>query len=161
MGVLLSFTGEFDAAEKEFERALALDPNLPDTHAGFAVLKLNMEDYAAALLATRRALELSRTYESALYSVYEMFALIGLGRLEEAWTITKKGLDRHPDTGSLLMGLVALAEALNLPREMEAARAKLLEVSPEIRTSGTTPAWLCGKKVREWFVTHMTAAGLL
>ena len=81
-GVLYRYHWQWDAAEKEFEHALDLDPNYAEGHRAYAIYLLTMRRNAEALAEARLAHELSPL--SPVIGVELVTALARLERYDEA-----------------------------------------------------------------------------
>ncbi len=65
---LLDLAGDLDGAEREFRRALAIDPAFPRLHTQLGYVRLKRGDYAGALAEYRQALALDPADAEALFN---------------------------------------------------------------------------------------------
>ena len=81
-GVLYRYHWDWDGADREFQRALELDPNYAEGHRGYAIYLLTTRRDEEALPEARHAQELSPL--SPVIGVEVAMALLRLGRYDEA-----------------------------------------------------------------------------
>jgi TolB-like protein/DNA-binding winged helix-turn-helix (wHTH) protein/Tfp pilus assembly protein PilF len=93
-GVLYRYHWQWAAAEKEFQRALELDPNYAEGHRAYAIFLLTMRRNAEALPEARLAQGLSPL--SAVMGVELAFALARLERYDEAAERLRKTRELDP-----------------------------------------------------------------
>src|SRR5438309_142127 len=95
MGGVVMPSKEAVAKEKEFaQKALELDPELPEAHLSLACALAGAFDWRNAQVEFDRAIELNPNLAWA-YEIYAWF-LGGLGRLDEAIAKDKKAIDLDP-----------------------------------------------------------------
>src|SRR5882757_3076666 len=95
MGGVMMPSKEAVAKEKEFaQRALELDPELPEAHLSLACAFGGAFDWRNAVIEFDRAIELNPNLAWA-YEIYAWF-LGGLGRLDEAIAKDKKAIELDP-----------------------------------------------------------------
>jgi TolB-like protein/Flp pilus assembly protein TadD len=81
-------------AMPHLERAVALDPNLPEVYGGQALLAIMNSDHQAAAGYAGKALELNPNYNDAMNWLY--IALTGLGQWRDAETMLDRMLETDP-----------------------------------------------------------------
>jgi TolB-like protein/DNA-binding winged helix-turn-helix (wHTH) protein len=100
--------GLLDKAEKEIERAVALDPLNTGARFRVGVNLLYRGEFERSLLAIRD----SQRFNPPLWAFQTSFALFQLGRREEARDRVHEFLKKYPeDSGGLLIGMQALLAA--------------------------------------------------
>jgi eukaryotic-like serine/threonine-protein kinase len=121
---------EYSRAREAAERALALDPNLADSHAAVGEIKLDYDwDWAGADAAYQRALAL----EAGNAEVVERAASLAatLNRFEEALPLSRRAVELDPLRASALQALAFNAWWAGRLDEAEAAVRKGLELDPQ------------------------------
>ena len=135
-GIALALKKKFDAAQKEFEEAIRLNPKLYEAYYFYARTAFQSGDLAKAADLYEKASTLNPDdYQAAslLVGVYH-----GLGRETEArdterraLQLTERHLDRHPeDARALYLGAGILARMGELEKSYEWAR-RSLSIEPE------------------------------
>ncbi|MFI5372830.1 MAG: protein kinase, partial [Candidatus Eisenbacteria bacterium] len=118
------------------ERALALDPGLPEAHTSLGFIRDFFEwDWSAAEAAYRRAIEAGPSYATARQWYAEL--LVGLGRFDEAIAESQRAVALDPL--SMIMQ-VSLADVLYFARDFPRALRTLrgvLELDPGFATALT------------------------
>ncbi|HZJ01783.1 MAG TPA: tetratricopeptide repeat protein, partial [Gemmatimonadaceae bacterium] len=90
---------EWDAAEKSYLKAIAVDPKYPTAHQWYGELLYNTSRLDSSIAETGRARELD-PLAPILFAAHG-YALIVGGRYDEALTETKRGLELAPNLGVL------------------------------------------------------------
>ena len=159
---LLFFLQQDDQAEKEAQRAFDLDPRFPDTHQVLGLIRSRQKRYEEALSHFHRQNELYGDYWNPYGIRLEAFALIALGRLEEAKSFLAANIARHADLTPLLAYIAAIASAQGLNEEAESVRKELLRRIPNYRNAelGLFQGAGVEKKMLDWFEEHFSAAGI-
>jgi serine/threonine protein kinase/Tfp pilus assembly protein PilF len=126
---LLAPGDAFAKAKSMASRALEIDKSLAEAHASLGYTRAFYDwDWAGAQLSFRRAIELSPSYGTAYHWRTTLFS--ALGRIDEAFSSVRKGLDVDP----LSLPLNAqLAFTLHLARRYDEAveqGQKTLEMDP-------------------------------
>jgi tetratricopeptide (TPR) repeat protein len=98
-------SGEWEAAARDLEKALATDPGFADAYGNLGVCYLQMHNAKSAAIELRRAIELDPA--PATYHVNLAIALTQINRREEAETEARKAvdLDSSNTKGQYLLGL--------------------------------------------------------
>ena len=98
--------GEWEAAARDLQKAVATDPGFADAHGNLAVCYLEMQNAEAAAVALRRAIELDSS--PTTFHVNLAIALILLGERGEAEIEARKAadLDRNNAKAHYLLGLL-------------------------------------------------------
>jgi serine/threonine protein kinase/tetratricopeptide (TPR) repeat protein len=123
------------SAENQFRRALALDPNYPDTHQTYAGMLARLSRFDEAIREMKRAQELDPL--SSYFTTSVGFALHWARRHDEAATWFRRVLDVDPTFLRAHWGLGLAAAAT---RHYDAA---LPELQKAVDMSGRGPAYLC------------------
>jgi tetratricopeptide (TPR) repeat protein len=133
---------KYDEAIQYYDKALAIDPNLPNAlnNKGAALDSLGKHD--EAIMYYEKVLAVNSTDINTLYN--RAFALAYLGRNEEALSIIQKPLESNPNSEYYLTTMAFIL--FNLERHDEAKEYynKALKVDPnltEILTSGELLAY--------------------
>jgi TolB-like protein/Flp pilus assembly protein TadD len=100
-------TGGLEESRSDIERALDLDPLSPRSHRGTGLLSYLKHDFANAVSAFDRALELGPDIESTHY--LRGLALLGAGRTDEAIASINQSLE--PSTSGMRLGALVAAYA--------------------------------------------------
>jgi TolB-like protein/Flp pilus assembly protein TadD len=118
-----------EEAQRTAERALALDPNLPETHVALGKISFNMDwNWSAAEAAFRRALDLDPDNADALHNLAQLMAT--LGRLDDALRLEKQANARDPLNAFFLDRLGWIYMALGHLSEAESAFRNALSLNP-------------------------------
>lgn len=117
LGTLLAKTGDAARARAAFERAIALQPDLAESHNDLGALLAQGGDLAGAIAHFRAALAASPEYPDALNNLG--YALLISGQEQEARGLYEKALALQPDFPEALNNLGML-----LGRAGELARAE-------------------------------------
>ena len=96
-GVLLMRSGKFEAARRDYEKAIELNPDLRDAYINYGALLIQMQDYDAALTALNKAVEGEHTknLHEALYN--RAIAYDRQDRFREAYLDLKRALKLRPE----------------------------------------------------------------
>jgi len=89
---------EYDAAEKEYQAVLALDPSDLDVHYQMGIFYQGKEDYGAAFEAFEGALAIDDAYMPALYQIGRTSAFSG-EKLERGVECLQAYLKHEPEPG--------------------------------------------------------------
>jgi len=87
-GLQLSDAGDFLGAEKEYRRAIALDPQLPEAWNGLGHSLKRQKRYQDSLAAYDRALALRPEYPLAMQYLGELY--VDMGRMDDARALLAK-----------------------------------------------------------------------
>jgi len=93
--IIFWYDWDWDAAEKEYKRALELDPNNADAHLFYAHLLSNLARHSEALQEVKRARELDPM--NLRTAALEGQFLIHAGRVDEALARLLKTFEMAPD----------------------------------------------------------------
>ncbi len=116
--------GNLEESRSDIERALDLDPLSPRPHRGAGLRFYLSRDFANAIAAFDRALELGPDIENTHY--YRGLALLGIERTDEAIAAINQSLE--PSTAGLRLGaLIAAYTAGGYPRKAQDALGQLHE----------------------------------
>jgi len=111
------------------ERALALDPNLPEAHAARGFIKTNYDwDWAGADTSFQRALALDPGNVTTIRNAARLSA--ALGRFDEALALERRAVELDPLNTAVHFGHCLIAYYAGKLDEAEAACKKTLEISP-------------------------------
>ena len=127
--------GTPDKARPLFERALELDPSLPEAHFSLGVLAGTANDFATAQEHFRRVTEV--TPERSAAWLGEATALVLLDREAEAVARLEAGLEALPQDGGLAFTLARLSLTAKDPAARDGERA--LELASALFRSRATP----------------------
>ena len=96
-GVLLMRSGKLEAARRDYEKAIELNPDLRDAYVNYGALLIQMQDYDAALTALNKAVEGEHTkhLHEALYN--RAIAYDRQDRFREAYLDLKRALELRPE----------------------------------------------------------------
>ncbi len=120
----------YGRAREAVERALSLDPELPEGHAELARLRMTHDwDFRGAEASVTRALELAPGNAGVLNSAGVLAQ--SLGRLEEAIGLYRRALEQDPLSARSYLGLALTLSAAGRFGEAEAAYRKSLELAPQ------------------------------
>ena len=118
-------------AGEAVQRALALDPNLAEAHAGIGQIKREADwDWTGANASLRRALELDPG-NSAVLNLAAGLAL-SLGRFEEAVELDRRAVALDPLNAALRGSLAETCSILGRHKEAEVEFKKALEINPDL-----------------------------
>jgi len=124
LGMALRAEGKLEEALAAYRRALASEPEAPETHFNTGNLLAQMRRPEAAIRAFRAALRLSPAHGGSWHNLGA--ALIAAGRPEEAVEALRNGLEREPGQATSLHNLgLALEQLRRWPEAIEAFRAAL------------------------------------
>ena len=123
MAYIDASTGQFERAEAEAQRAIALDPNYAEAYAAMALVLNSQTKPAEALVAVDKAMRLDPRNPEYLWEQGRAYSL--LGRWKESILALKPYLGRHPDH---LWAHAYLAFDYSFLGEEDAARAETAEV---------------------------------
>jgi serine/threonine protein kinase/Flp pilus assembly protein TadD len=120
----------YERAREAIERALSLEPDLAEGHAGIGWIRMNHDwNWRGAETAYRRALELAPGNVPTLCRAGLLAA--SQGRLEEAIGLFRRALELDPLNASSYHILGALLRMADRAEEAEGAYRKALELTPE------------------------------
>jgi TolB-like protein/Flp pilus assembly protein TadD len=117
-------------ARASAKRALALDPNLADSHLAQGVVLMNNDfNFAEAEAEYRRALELAPQNAAVTSNLATLIAV--LGRLDEAVALKQQAIALDPLRAASHVGLATNLTALGRYDEAEAAVRKAIALQPQ------------------------------
>ena len=120
----------FAKARKEAEKALEMDPNLPEAHANMGWIKTFYDwDWTGADGAFKRALELEPGNTDAIRGA--AILATALGRFDEAITLDRQAIELDPLRVSTHSNLSLSLHYAGKWQEAEAAVRKALELNPQ------------------------------
>jgi tetratricopeptide (TPR) repeat protein len=140
---------EFDriGAEREFRRAIELNPNYPTAHQWLGNFLMSVKRFDEALVELRRAEELDPL--SAIITLNVGDTLVNARRYDEAIVHYKRSLSLNPDF-ALTHFAVGWAYALKgMYPEAIAATRRALELDPDSSTKGYLSLWLARSGQRD------------
>ena len=152
-------TGDYETAIDFVERAVASNPNDPDTWHSRGWMYKYAGQYEEAILSFERGMRLSPLDpRNAINLAGIGFALIELRRFDEAVKVSKKALHQNPSDSTALRGLAAALAHLGRDAEAHEAAARLLEVDLAFTISG----WLArgGQSNAKLQIEGLRKAGL-
>jgi TolB-like protein/cytochrome c-type biogenesis protein CcmH/NrfG len=133
-----SATEGFGRAREAVERALALEPDLPDALAGLAWIQMMHDrDWGGSEASFRRALKLAPG--NALVLSQASFCMANLGRVDEAVALGQRAVARDPLSAEAYFLLGTIFWVAARCAEAEAALRKALELAPQ---RAVARAWL-------------------
>jgi adenylate cyclase len=147
-------------ARKSAERAMELDPGLPETHCTLASILAYDYDFAGAEAEYRRSISLNPSYANAHLEYSDLLAVEGRG--EEA--VEERELVELLDPQSMLMfdNLVHLLVWLRKLDKARAACARLEKIAPDSITYHVCAGWLCyGESDLRGVLPHLDRARAL
>jgi serine/threonine protein kinase/Tfp pilus assembly protein PilF len=120
----------YGRAREAAERALSLDPDLPEGHARLGVIRMHYGwDFRGAQESFARARELAPG--SAAGYVGAGALALNLGRPEEARDLYRRGLEQDPLSAPSYHNLGMVLEAMDRFEEAETGFRKALELAPQ------------------------------
>jgi len=118
-------------ARETAERALALDPNLPEAHAAIGQIKREADwDWTGANASLQRALELDPG-NSAVLNLAAGLAL-SRGRFEEAVELDRRAIALDPLNAAIRGSLAEICFIMGRQEEAEVNFKKALELDPDL-----------------------------
>lgn len=127
-GVVLGELGEYQAAHKQYQQALALNPHNPETHNCIGNLFDAQGEFQEAINSFDRALLCDRRFMAALFN--KANALKQLGKFEEATELYQQVLSFDP---RFITGWLNLGVAYGLQEQLEQSELcfrKVIELDP-------------------------------
>jgi TolB-like protein/DNA-binding winged helix-turn-helix (wHTH) protein/Tfp pilus assembly protein PilF len=116
-------------AREAVQRALALDPNLPEAHAHISRIKMFADgDWTGANASLQRALALDPGNPAVLYAAAGLAA--SLGRSEEALDLGRRSIALDPLNAASRVSLALLCSEMGRQEEAEVEFKKALELDP-------------------------------
>jgi eukaryotic-like serine/threonine-protein kinase len=131
--VKLYFDYDWAGAEKEFRRALEINPNLADAHAHYGWYLLLFNRNEEALAESKKAQQLDPL--SAPYTAWMGWMYWNLGRRDEAIKEARKALDLDPNSPDGLYVLGGVYGDKGMFEQALAVDQKLAEVNPDWKYS--------------------------
>jgi adenylate cyclase len=131
-GSILFHDQKYEDAEKEYELAYALGPEMESTLIICATFYMWKKDYLKALWFVRRAKELCPYPHSQTYA-WEICCLRRMGRPEEAYSISRHALELFPDGLDINVNHANVCRLVNLKEEFDTTLKKVLEIKPDFR----------------------------
>jgi serine/threonine-protein kinase len=133
--ILYQWKWDWPAAEREFKRALELNPSYLTAHHWYSMFLAGMERYDEALAEIRRAQELDPL--SPVIGTVVAVTLYGMRRYDEALREARKVIELDPTfpVSHEVVGTILLT--LGEPREAVAALRQAAALSPISRVIGT------------------------
>lgn len=120
----------YERSRAALERALSLDPDLPEGHARLGWIRMYWDwDWRGAEASFSRALEIAPGSAYALRAAGSLAA--NLGRLEEAITLNRRAIEQDPLREASYHNLGTAFRAAARMTEAEAAYRKALELAPD------------------------------
>jgi eukaryotic-like serine/threonine-protein kinase len=111
------------------ERALGLDPNLPEAHAAMGFIKMNYDwDWAGADAAFQRALALDAGNVTTIRDAARLSA--ALGRFDEALALERRAVELDPLNTAVHFAHCLIADYAGKLDEAVSACKKTLEINP-------------------------------
>jgi len=131
----------YGRAREAAERALALEPDLPEAHARMARTQMLQDwDWRGAEASVARALELAPANTMVLRIAGTLSQY--LGRLEEAIGFYRRALEQDPVSGPTYYALGYALYAAGRFEEAEATYRKGLEVAPQTISTHSALSWV-------------------
>jgi TolB-like protein/tetratricopeptide (TPR) repeat protein len=121
------------------ERAMALAPELPEAYYARALVRIDVFDWAGAMVDVERALSLSPNYAWA--EQLRAALLTYAGRLEEALAAARRATELEPLHATFWARLGAVYNASNELDRAREALTRALEISPENEFAQRFLAW--------------------
>ncbi|HEU4725564.1 MAG TPA: tetratricopeptide repeat protein, partial [Candidatus Eisenbacteria bacterium] len=119
-----------ERARKAAERALALEPDLPEGHARLGAVQMNYDrDWKAAEVSFRRALDVAAGNAFVLRLAGNLTS--NLGRLDEAIALYRRAVEQDPLSPAGYQSLAISYHAAGLLKEAESAFRMSLELAPQ------------------------------
>ena len=141
------FDFDWPAAEREFRRALAINPNVVTAHFGLATLLLTQDRPGEGFAHMRSARELDPM--SPVLNSLEAAYLLAAGRRDEARARLNRAFDIAPNfwLGHIVLGVLLLAE--QQPEQAIAALRRAVVLADNSRASALLGIYLAGSGQRE------------
>jgi Tfp pilus assembly protein PilF len=142
--IKLYFDWDWTGAEKEFRRALELNPNLPEAHAhyGWYLYLFGRNDEGMA--EEKRSAELDPL--AAIYTAWVGWYCLNLGEFDRAIAESRKALDIDPNSVDALFVLTVAYGAKGMFEQGIAASQKLVAVNPDWKFAPAYVYALTGRK---------------
>ena len=122
-------TEGFGRAREALARALALEPNLAEGHAGMGWVQMVLErDWHGAEASYRRAVELAPGNAFVLHQASNLAG--NMGRFDEAIGLARRSVEQDPLSASTYFFFGTTLWTANRPAEAVAALRKSLEIAP-------------------------------
>ena len=140
---------EFDriGAEKEFRRAIELNPNYPTAHQWLGNHLASMKRFDEALVELRRAEELDPL--SSIITLNVGDTLVGARRYDEAIAHYKRSLSLNPDFALTHFGLGWVYALKGMYPEAKVEMRRAIELDPDSSTKGYLALWLARSGERD------------
>jgi len=120
----------FERAREALARALALEPDLPEGHAGMGWIQMVLErDWRGAEASFRRALELAPGNAFALHQASNLAG--NIGRFDEAIELARRSVEQDPLSASAYFFFGTTLWTADRPAEAITALRKSLELAPQ------------------------------
>ena len=116
-------------AVEHCERALAVDPQLPQVHVTLALIARGRGRYEEALAVSQRAIELDPTNADGYRELARAYE--ALDRIADAEATYRTAIEARPDDWLLYNGLGSFLLARGRPAEAEAAFRRVTELTPD------------------------------
>jgi TolB-like protein/Tfp pilus assembly protein PilF/predicted Ser/Thr protein kinase len=138
------FDWDWAGAEKEFKRALELNPNLPEAHAHYGWYLLLFGRNEEGLAEGKRAVELDPL--TSVYTAWVGWMYWNLGQPDKAIEQARKALDIDPNSPDALYVLGGAYADKKMFEQAIAANQKLAAVNPDWKFGLATTYALAGRK---------------
>jgi len=140
---------EFDriGAEREFRRAIELNPNYPTAHQWLGNFLMSVKRFDEALVELRRAEELDPL--SAIITLNVGDTLVNARRYDEAIAHYKRSLSLNPDFALTHFALGWAYAIKGMYPEAIASTRRALELDPDSSTKGYLSLWLARSGQRD------------
>jgi tetratricopeptide (TPR) repeat protein len=142
LGAMYYLDGSYDAAEKEFQKALNLNPREKMAHNNLGLVYLNRKEWEKAETEFKAELEINPNYDLAFFNSGLLYYQIG--KKDEAESFWKKTLEINPNHPDAWRNLAVLFyERKDLTQATEFAKEAYLrgvQLPPELIRLLETPA---------------------
>jgi Flp pilus assembly protein TadD len=132
---------DFAGAEREYRRAIELDPESALPWQGLALALFRQKKDEEALDATRRATELAGAFDPSLANVTGAL-LDRMGHREEAREILGRLVREHPDNPAYVFNLAYSLDSALRVAEAKPLYERALELRPDFPDAAVCLAWL-------------------
>jgi adenylate cyclase len=161
LGMLYCYKREYDKGLAEGERAVALNPSGADVYAFYGLILTYACRPEEAIPMFQKAIRLN-PFGPAWYYVAFSFALMNMGRFEEAVSAYKKALQLSPDSIFAHVGLAATYSMMGREKDARAEAGEVQRVNPKFSLDN----WARGmssykdQSVRDNMIDALRKAGL-
>ena len=129
--IKLYFDWDWTGADKEFKRALELNPNLPEAHAHYGWYFQLFGRFEEGLAEGKKAVELDPL--TSVYTAWVGWMYLNAHQDDKAISEARKALELDPDSPDALLVLGAAYGEKNMFEQAIAAHQKMAAVNPDYK----------------------------